>query len=285
MDIAILCQRNWVLPLCSCLHAWWRHSHFYIDTVCDNLPLHLNKLTDSTGPNHPLLFIQPGDLKAAIHTYDGWAKDVFDAEKIKDEIDLTTRVVAMPRFGEHSVPVLSVGWALRALLAGLPKGILGSVRLYQTLQNLFAITTPEATGFKVPSNISGVSSTVAVRVQLISLAVIGLCTEMQRDLLCTLFGLLTILMCPKSTIETQRSQGIGIDLREPEAPPDYHELARVFGPLLLGQQNRRGVRSGVEEVERELEESRVASMLLDHWPHVNQQLRFWSRDSYLPGRA
>lgn len=253
--------------------------------VCDNHRLHLPKLTDSAGPNHPMLFIEPGDLKAAIHTYDGWAKHVFDAEKIKDEIDLTTRVVAMPRFGENSVPVLSVGWALRALLAGLPNGILGSVRLYQTLQNLFAITTPEETGFKVPSNVRGVSSTVAVRVQLISLAVIGLCTEMQRDLLCTIFGLLAILVRPESTIESQRSQGIGIDLREPVAPPDYHELARVFGPLLLGQQNRRQVRPAMEEVERGIEESRVVSMLLDHWPHVNQQLRFWSRDSYLPGRT
>ncbi|CAG7993196.1 unnamed protein product [Penicillium salamii] len=240
------------------------------------------------GVNQIGLFTDPGDLKAATRTYESWAKDVFDAEKIQGEIDLTTRVVAMPRVRDDATQVLSVGWALKALLAGLPRGILGSARLYHTLHNLFAITIPENTGFKIPSHFRGVTASVAVRVQLISLALIGLSSEMQRDLICAIFGLLTFLLRPESTLGrhgSQRSQGSrspGIELRQPISPPEYHEMVRFVAPMLLGPQNRPRVLPGVEQVEQEFEEGRVAGLLLDHWPNVHRQLQNWLRDTYVP---
>ncbi|CAG8162383.1 unnamed protein product [Penicillium olsonii] len=241
------------------------------------------------GLNHGQIFSQSGDLKTAARVYDSWAKDVFDAENIQSEIELTTRVIALPPLGNASTRVLSVGWALKALLAGLPRGILGSNRLYQTLYNLFAITIPENTGFKIPSHFRSVKSSVAVRVQLISLALIGLASEMQRDLICATFGLLTFLLRPESTLGrhgSQRSQGPrplpGADVRALVAPPEYLDLVRVFAPLLLGQENRVQVLEGVEQVEQELDESRVCTLLLDHWPNVHRQLQYWLRDAFIP---
>jgi hypothetical protein len=230
-------------------------------------------------------------MKAAIRTYDSWAKNVLIAEKSGGEMNLSTSTIAMPHLAEDSVPVLSVGWALRALLAGLPNGILGSARLYQTLQTLFEITLPQKTGFSPPPG-HGLSLQVAVRAQLISLAVIGLSTEMQRDLICTLFGLLTFLLRPESSLDgeasdNQRSESDRIrriTVRPQVAPPEYQKLVRVFAPLLLGQENRRAVMPGVEQDELELEEQRVATLLLDHWPNVNRQLKTWSKEAHMGGR-
>jgi hypothetical protein len=230
------------------------------------------------GPAHPELFIECQDVKAAIRAYDGWASHVLEGEKMQDTIDVTMRVISMPRIGEQSVPVLSVAWALKALLAGLPHGILGSVRLYQTLRDLFYAPIPEQSILQVPSCLRGVATTVAIRVQLISLAVIGLATNMQRDLICTIFGLLDYLLHPECSLEGQkRAKETGTGPRRAVAPPQYQELIRAFAPLLLGQESR-----GRLGLEQELEENRVATLLIENWHNVNRQLRFWSRDSY-PG--
>ncbi|KAJ5325603.1 hypothetical protein MYU51_000397 [Penicillium brevicompactum] len=235
------------------------------------------------GLGHADIFLEPGDMETAIRLYDGWAEQVFEGEKLQEEMDLTTRVVAMPPLGNKGkgkeVSVLSVGWALKAVLAGLANGILGSVRLYQTLQSLFAITIPERTGFKIPSHIKGVSSTVAIRVQLISLALLGLASEKQRDLICTTFGLLTYLLHPPRQSQPLTSR---TDLRWPTTPPDQQKLACAFAPLLLGPANRPRVRPGNETVEMELEEQRVATLLLDHWPNVHRQMQVWSQEVFVP---
>lgn len=249
------------------------------------------------GRNYPRLFIECKDLKAAIDMYDGWAEHVHEARKLQDQIDLTMRVISMPRLSEGTAPVLSVAWALKAVLAGLPNGILGSVRLYQILRDLFYASIPETTALEIPKCLRGVNIVIAIRTQLIALAVIALTTEMQRDLICTVFGLIDYLVNPdvsdsagstQSGLERQRStetksrprsHHTGTKPRRSVAPLNYQELVPVFAPLLLGQQSRRKL--GMEQC---LEETRVATLLIEHWHNVNRQLRSWSRDTYVPGR-
>ncbi|KAJ5356090.1 Rho GTPase activation protein [Penicillium concentricum] len=227
------------------------------------------------GLDTPEIFIQSGDLKAAIRLYDHFASQVLEAEKDESKISLTMRVVAMPQLREDSAPVLSVAWALKAVLAGLPNGILGSVRLYQVLRAMYYHSIPDKCyPLRVPDCISEASPTTAARVQLMCLALIALVTEMQRDLICAVFGLLSLLV----TAETQEQPGM--ELRDPVASPNFHELVRVFGPLLLGsKQDRDGT-----EVEQEIDDQRVAGLMLNNWHFVHRQLRHWTSGRYVVGR-
>ncbi|KAJ6071526.1 hypothetical protein N7499_009540 [Penicillium canescens] len=224
------------------------------------------------GANVPGLFVDPGDLKAATHMYDDFASQVLSAEKEEAKIALTMRVVAMPQLTQDSAPALSVAWTLKALLAGLHYGILGSVRLYHTLSDINLASIPQhADNLHVPDCLEGLDPRIALRVQLIALAVIALTDDMQRELICAVFGLLTRL----TRVEIPPP---GTDVRTVAVD---HGLERVFGPLLLGtrgQENRDGV--PVHMVEQEIEEQRVAGLLIDHWYFVNLQLREWAKGDY-----
>lgn len=161
------------------------------------------------------------------------------------------RVIAMPHWETETQAgvVLSVGWTLKALLAGLPGGILGSVRLYETLAAIYFVETP-----------------IPARTRFITLAIVALTSEMQRALICAVFGLLTGMLESEST-------NAGNALRPMASLTEADRLARVFGPLLLGTGTKRGGTVPEDKVEREVEEQRVAGLLLEHWPSVNRQLR------------
>ena len=242
---------------------------FYVTTELTRVP---------AGLNTPEIFVQPGDLKVAIRLYEHFASQVLEAEKDESKISLTMRVVAMPQLREDSAPVLSVAWALRAVLAGLPNGILGSVRLYRILRAMYYHSTPnQAHLLRVPDCISEASPTTAARVQLICLALIALAPEMQRDLICAVFGLLSLL------VNVETDQDPGMELRDPVASPNFHELARVFGPLLLGARGQSND-EGISVVEREIEEQRVAGLLLNNWHFIHRQLQHWTKERYVVGR-
>lgn len=167
------------------------------------------------------------------------------------------RVVAMP-YSEITPQlgiVLSVGWVLKALLAGLPGGILGSARLWEALKAIYFSETP------APS-----------RVRLITLAIIALTNEMQCALICAIFGLLTGMLQEMQRIEQRELSGSV--LRPVASLTDADRLARVFGPLLIGTGDRGSF--GQDKVEREVEEQRVAGLLLEHWHGVNRKLREWA---------
>ncbi|KAJ5690101.1 hypothetical protein N7462_004493 [Penicillium macrosclerotiorum] len=222
------------------------------------------------------LFLEPGDLKSAINLYDHFASQVLSAEKEESKIAMTMRVVAMPHWEDDAEPVLvlSVGWTLKALLSGLPGGILGSPRLYQTLRDI--------------CHTEGIP--VAGRVRLITLAIVALTSEMQCALLCAIFGLLTGLL------QEPASPELALHPHQPQAPAEQaapgtvvrpvasvskaDRLARVFGPLLIGtgprDHNHAVQPNPVEAVEQEIAEDRVAGMLLEHWRSVSRNLRDWA---------
>lgn len=203
------------------------------------------------------LFIEPGDIKAATTLYDHFASQVLSAEKDEPRITLTMRVIAMPHpeTDEPAGTVLSVGWTFKALLAGLPDGILGSVRLYETMKAIYYVETP-----------------TAVRVRFITLAIVALTSEMQCALICGVFGLLVCLL-------EQEPPGSGRDVRRVAGFTEADRLSRVFGPLLLGTRRDGGSASEQNRVEQEIEEVRVAGMLLQHWQDISTQLRDWNGSS------
>lgn len=211
------------------------------------------------------------------------------------------RVVAMPHFESDpatagSLPVLSVGWVLKALLAGLPGGILGSARLYQTLNAIYLAPAPTHGFPRTLTCFGGLSPVTSSRVHLIALAITALTSEMQCALICAVFGLLTELAREPVAIQEPQLQGPGTAIRaDPVALPTVDGLARVIGPLLLGIEGRAaqdgaGARARARDaapgalcmtdVEQEIEEQRVAELLLQNWTNVSRLLRRWARSGY-----
>ncbi|KAJ5121424.1 uncharacterized protein N7515_009385 [Penicillium bovifimosum] len=237
------------------------------------------------GLETPGLFIHRGDVKAAIRLYDHYSEHVLTAEKEESRIDLTMRLVAMPTLsgGTDTAPVLSVAWTLKALLAGLPIGILGSVRLYQVLNAMYHHSIPNPMHpLRVPACIAEATPVTAARVQLMCLALIALVPEMQRDLICSVFGLLALMVKDPNL----RDQQPGMELRElsdPVANPNFHDLARAFGPLLLGVRGRenRERKDAAAQVLQEVEEQRVAGLMLNNWHYVHRQLQYWTKCRYM----
>jgi hypothetical protein len=216
------------------------------------------------------LFVDPGDLKEASRLYDSFASHVLSAAKDEHRISSALRVITMPICQDgQTIPVLSAGWTLKALLAGLPGGILGSTVLYETLKKIYLL-----------ENIVGHDIPRAIRTRLIALAIVALTSEMQCSLLCAVFGLLRDLLQTFS-IEFDHA---GKPLRVVASAG----LTRVFGPLLNGSGTRattagpwRDYRNSqvrvASQVRQKIEEELVTGMLLEYWSDINTHLRAWTR--------
>ncbi|KAJ5160125.1 uncharacterized protein N7482_007129 [Penicillium canariense] len=207
------------------------------------------------------LFVEPGNVKKAIRLYECFARHVLIAAKDEPRIALTMRVIAMPIWEneEEGTPILSTAWVLKAILAGLPGGILGSAQLYKTLKDIYHTESVHT----------------AARTRLIALAIVALTSEMQCALICAVFGLLTALL---QSTERDEPRPAGTPVRPVASMSKADRLVRVFGPLLTGSGPRdQTVQPNVtEEVEREIAEERVAGMLVEHWRGISHQLRAWT---------
>lgn len=193
-------------------------------------------------------------------------------------IAVNMRVVDMPTWANaEKLPALSVGWTIKALLTGLPGGILGSTELYNTLKEIYHLQGAAAEA--IPR---------AMRCRLISLAIVASTREMQCALICAIFGLLTELLEDDSLA----SDIAGYPLREVATLSTSRAdgLARAFGPLLTRPE--RGTGTGMEatewhredvqakeaaQVKQETEAEGVAGMLLDLWPDIRYDLKGWAK--------
>ncbi|OKP10741.1 hypothetical protein PENSUB_4044 [Penicillium subrubescens] len=216
------------------------------------------------------LFVEPGNLKKAIRLYDYFAHHVLSAANDEHGIAVNMRVVTMPTWAKaEKLPARSVGWTMKALLAGLPGGILGSTELYNTLKEIYHLQGAAAEAFPR-----------AIRCRLISLAIVASTREMQCALICAIFGLLTELL----------EDTPGYPLREVASTSRADGLAWAFGPLLTGtekgtgtgmeatERDREDVQvKGAAQVKREIEAERVAGMLLDLWPDISYNLKGWAK--------
>ncbi|KAK5791390.1 hypothetical protein VI817_006699 [Penicillium citrinum] len=219
------------------------------------------------GPNTTGLFKEPGDLRACHRLYDYFANQVLEGEKEESKVSMTIRTISMPHWeGESTLEQkLSVGVTFRALLMGLPEGLLGSARLYEALEaiHICSIVVPLQSG---------------PRVQLITLAMIATTSEMERALICATFGLLTYLN--RETTEPELPEvppQPGNPLQRVASLQNLDYLARVFGPTLLGDQRQLEM-SSAEVTEHRTEAGyHISRLLLDNWQGVNRQLREWSQ--------
>lgn len=217
------------------------------------------------------LFVDPGDLKEAIRLYDSFASQVLSAAKDEHRISSALRVITMPICPDgETIPVLTVAWTFKALLAGLPEGIFGSTVLYEMLKKIYLLE--DVVGTDIPR---------ATRTRLISLAIVALTSEMQCSLICAVFGLLRDLLRTFSI----ESDNTGKPLRVVAIAG----LTRVFGPLLSGTGTGATTGSwrdyedsqvqGAAQVLQKIEEELVTGMLLEYWSDINVQLRAWTRSS------
>ncbi|KAL4994351.1 hypothetical protein BDV10DRAFT_203841 [Aspergillus recurvatus] len=252
-------------------------------------------LTDDARAATPVqnLFADPGDLETATQAYHYFAQQVLSAEKERTKIHMTMRSSKMPEFLDdvsaadeaQNTHVLSVAFAFRALLAGLPGGILGSVQLWRVLVNIYHGRISPQSVQRTGSCLAGLSAEDYAKVRAISLAIVALTSSMQLNLICGVFGLCSLLLHEtERMLEIERRQRRAN--RRIASGADKLSLERfavTLGPLLIetrGQGDDPGTFLGPDEIESQ----RVVTLLIGNWRSISRLLRIWERRG-LEGRA
>ncbi|KAE8369581.1 hypothetical protein BDV27DRAFT_141071 [Aspergillus caelatus] len=242
----------------------------------------------------PEVFCNAGDMKMAARIYDYFAKQVLSAENVHDRIEVTVRRGEMPVelmkiLGHGASPkfssqVLSVGWVFKALLAGLPGGILGSARLYRILVSICYGRIADSNGCNGGYG-GGLSPPGHTKVQAIGLAVLALTTPMQLNLICAFFGLCAMLLY--ETERTGEVDKLGGDVGRSGLTLELLSLERlgyVLGPLLTPNGDNGG-QDTFRAIEREIENQRLMTMLISSWCSINRQLRIWQNQGSVARRG
>ncbi|GKZ33884.1 hypothetical protein AbraIFM66950_003971 [Aspergillus brasiliensis] len=234
------------------------------------------------------VFVDGGDPKLAARTYDYYANQVYSAEKQHDKIQMTVASGTMPanvvdplnRDGDSgdAIRVLSVAWAFKALLSGLPGGILGSGRLYRVLVQICHGHLTSEPMERRRSCLGGLSPRGYVKVKAISLAILALSNSMQLNLICGVFGLSALLLHEtQRLIELERQGYRGSVCRASIGSGllNLDRLSGVLAPLLTEREGEENQEDTFRAIEREIESQRVAAMLIASWRGVSRQLRIW----------
>ncbi|KAL5046040.1 hypothetical protein BDW71DRAFT_69790 [Aspergillus fruticulosus] len=240
------------------------------------------------------LFSDPGDLETATQAYHYFAQQVLSAEKERAKIHMTMRSSKMPEFLDdvsaadeaQNSHVLSVAFAFRALLAGLPGGILGSVQLWRVLVNIYHGRVSPQSVQRTGSCLAGLSAEDYAKVRAVSLAIVALTSSMQLNLICGVFGLCSLLLHEtERMLEIERRQRRAN--RRIASGADKLSLERfavTLGPLLIetrGQGDDPGTfHMGPDEIESQ----RVVTLLIGNWRSISRLLRIWERRG-LEGRV
>jgi len=133
--------------------------------------------------------------------------------------------VSSPNLPSHfNASVHDVASAFKKFLAGLPGGILGSLALFDAL---FAVHSqvyadPELNRTKLSK----------LRARLIALAIGTLKSQYRRELICAVFGLLSLIGRTAETASREDEHGRPLPTSDLMG---YTALGTVFGPLLVGK--------------------------------------------------
>ncbi|XXG99846.1 Vacuolar protein 8 [Hypoxylon texense] len=161
------------------------------------------------------LFRIPGSVRVVNTLY-----DYYCADRDADNIATTTRCPDLPshiRCGPHDIAS-----AFKRFLAGLPKGILGSVSLFDALVAIHC-------QLHVGPEYSETRQT-KLRARLIALAIGTVKSQYQRELICAVFGLLCLIGRTAETAPREDEHGRPLPTTDLMG---YNALGIVFGPLLL----------------------------------------------------
>ncbi|KAH8909025.1 hypothetical protein BR93DRAFT_522491 [Coniochaeta sp. PMI_546] len=163
------------------------------------------------------IFRIPGSTKVVGAIYDHYCPT-------QDEADIIDTTVCSPHLPSHfKASVHDVASAFKKFLAGLPGGILGSLALFDAFVAIHSqlYADPELNRTKQSK----------VRARLIALAIGTLKSQYRRELICAVFGLLSLIGRAAET--APREDGSGRPLPTSDLM-GYKALGNVFGPILVG---------------------------------------------------
>ncbi|KAH8427231.1 uncharacterized protein LDX57_004945 [Aspergillus melleus] len=172
--------------------------------------------------------------------------------------------------GQNVSQVLGVAWAFKALLGGLPGGILGSTELHCVLVDIYYKHVGGIIGREPCSDDRSLPGRGA-KSTAIGLAILALTRPLQYNLICAVFGLSAHLLQETARSVELKQQGIRSGDTSGVMTPE--SLGRILGPLLTDKQ--KDDQDMFRAIELEIESQRVAVMLVDGWVDVSRRLRRW----------
>ncbi|KAK3398978.1 putative RhoGAP group protein [Sordaria brevicollis] len=162
------------------------------------------------------VFRIPGSVRVVNALY-----DYYCTEGDPDQVSSTTRCPSLPvhiKAGVHDVAS-----AFKRLLSGLPGGIFGSLAFFDAMVSIRSQLEgdPEATKTKQTK----------LRARLIALAIGSVRSQLRRELICAVFGLLCLIGRVAETAPREDEYGRPLPTADLMG---YNALGIVFGPLLVG---------------------------------------------------
>ncbi|PGH27692.1 hypothetical protein AJ80_00707 [Polytolypa hystricis UAMH7299] len=243
------------------------------------------------GPAVPDLYSVMGNEAAVAELYSHYAGQVLTAESTKGSIDSTTRGTELPD-GKLRPSTASmnrtefthvVSTVFRHFLHGLPGGILGSKYLYRVLKDIYGHKFSRSGVARDPGRDEYLPDTppsTAAKIRLTALAIIAMSSEMQLELICVVFGLLS-LTADEWTRLTRSHSGSASNssnegYRRRIFVTDAEFLGDVFGGLLTDPKSfGQTFITGHTLLDGEVSTTDVATMLVELWKEVCQHLRAW----------
>ncbi|KAF3060724.1 putative Rho-GTPase-activating protein 6 [Trichoderma lentiforme] len=163
------------------------------------------------------VFRIPGSVKTTKALYDYYC----DASGSDLYISSTTYQPTLPTSIPHHLH--DVASTFKRILKGLPIGVLGSITL---LDAFLAIYSQQQNRLDVPAE-----KLEKTRARLIALAIQTIDSRLQRDLICAVFGLLSLIGHATEQSLTCDAEG---QASAPSELMSYHALGIIFGSLLVG---------------------------------------------------
>ena len=181
-----------------------------------------------TGAKTRGVFRIPGSVRIVNTLYNYYCAD--------SDVDDISSTICCPNLPSHvKAGPHDVASTFKRLLSGLPGGILGSLSLFDALvsihDQLNEARDGEAHGEASQEAATAKEKESRLRARLIALAIATVTSQLRRDLICAVFGLLCLI--GRAAEEAPREDEHGKPLPTSDLM-GYNALGIVFGPLLIG---------------------------------------------------
>lgn len=162
------------------------------------------------------MFRVPGSIRVVNALYSYYC--------VVENADEITRTIRWPNLPAHiKAGIHDVASTFKRLLSGLPGGILGSLSLFDGLVAIHSRLKGEP---EFPR-----TKQTKLRARLIALAIGTVDSQLRRDLICAVFGLLCLIGRAAEKAPREDEQGRPLPTADLMG---YNALGIVFGPLLIG---------------------------------------------------
>ncbi|OAX85470.1 hypothetical protein ACJ72_00149 [Emergomyces africanus] len=213
--------------------------------------------------------------------YSKYANQVLSAAMIKDTIDKTTRAAKQPTAlvppphdpsGRNTSFVHDVSTVFRHLLCGVPGGILGSMYLCTVLQKIQKHRFESSSVAKDPYRneyCSDLPLPTAAKIRLIALALAAFTNDMQLELICSVFGLLSFTVDQNARLRSSPNYDDNICYML----PDSDSLDSAFSFVLVDPKSI-GFTADENNVVEDpgINHEGLVKMIIDHWKDIYVQL-------------